>query len=239
MRDPIFDPSNKTRVKICGLTGFRDAYSALQTGADFIGFIFYEKSPRYIPFEKAKSLIRDLRDVFPPEEIRPVGVFVDMPMKKVRAVAEDLQLAAVQLHGTEVISYVHLLEGVAKVIRAVRVRDESSLEGLEAWQPHTAAFLLDAYAKSAFGGTGESFPHALARPWIERHPVLIAGGLRPDTVEDVVRSLKPFGVDVSTGVESSPGIKDPKKIEAFVKAVRLADRRKFEETLSDIETETP
>lgn len=239
MTDSLFTPGNRTRVKICGLTAYRDASIALEAGADFLGFVFYEKSPRYIAPKQAADLLGRLRAEFPPERIRPVGVFVNAPAEEVWAMTSYLQLAAVQIHGDETIEYLASIHEATHVIRAIRVKDESSLAGLEDAQLFTAAFLFDAHASSGFGGTGGGFPHHLAEPWIARHPILIAGGLRPDTVGDVVRRLHPFGVDVSSGVETSPGIKDPKKIEAFLNAVRQADRAAFEADFADIDVHDP
>jgi len=244
MSDPIFTPSlfrpsNKTRVKICGLTALREASVALRAGADFLGLVFYEKSPRFISPKQAADLLGRLRAEFSPEQVHPVGVFVDAPAEEVWAISSYLQLTAVQVHGNETIEYLGSIHEATNVIRAIRVKDESSLAGLEDVQLFTTAFLFDAHASSGFGGTGENFPHHLVKPWISRHPTFVAGGLRPDTVGDVVRRLRPFGVDVSSGVETSPGIKDPGKIEAFLDAVREADRAAFEDEHSDLDAHDP
>ncbi len=223
MSNSLFTRGGRTRIKVCGLTRVEDARAALEAGADFLGLVFHPKSPRYLDRDRAAALVRALREAFPAERIRPVGVFVRCPAEEVLATVREVGLAAVQLHGDEDLEYIRSLGGAAAVIRAVRVRDATSLAGLEAYRAATAAFLFDAYSAAEYGGTGQTFAHELARPWIESHPTLVAGGLTPDTVGEVVRALRPFGVDVSSGVEVSPGVKDPVRIRDFIRAVREAE----------------
>jgi phosphoribosylanthranilate isomerase len=205
------------------LTRLEEAQAALEAGADFLGIVFHPKSPRYLARDRAAALVRGLREMVPAERVRAVGVFVRCPAEEVLATVREVGLAAVQLHGDEDLKYIRSLGGAAAVIRAVRIRDATSLAGLEAYQASTAAFLFDAHSHAGYGGTGQTFAHDLARPWIERHPVLVAGGLTPDSVGEVVRAVRPFGVDVSSGVEVSPGVKDPARIRDFIRAVRKAE----------------
>lgn len=211
------------RAKICGLRTPDDCRTALDHGADFLGFVFHPKSPRAITPPAALALLSELRGEYPSARIRPVGVIVDWPIEEAIALAHLLGLYALQIHGHEDSAYAAALaaRGI-RVIKAFRVRDAQTLQALPPFLPHVAAFLLDAYDPAAEGGTGRMFAHDLALPWIARHRILIAGGLNPDNAADVARSLQPFALDVSSGLESAPGLKDPHKIRAFLNAVRTA-----------------
>jgi phosphoribosylanthranilate isomerase len=203
-----------TRVKICGITSIEDATAAVEAGADALGFIFVGGTPRHVTPEEAAHIVRCV-----PPFVATVGVFVDQPLEEVRRVAASLRLDAVQLHGQESEAYSRAMP--VPVIRALRVRDEASLQPLTTYPAQ--AFLLDAYVEGLPGGTGTAFPWELALCAKGRTPLILSGGLRPDTVTDAVRLVRPYGVDVSSGVEISPGRKDHQKVREFVVNVRKAD----------------
>jgi phosphoribosylanthranilate isomerase len=201
----------KTQVKICGITNVADALTAAEAGADMIGLMFYDGSPRRVTLTQAVEISRAL----PPFVLR-VGVFVNPePDLVMRAIAE-CGLNLLQFHGDED-SYFCTQFGVMS-LKAIRVQSAESLQTLGDF--HTDAFLLDAYSKCGLGGTGEKFNWELA---IEAQkfgkPIFLAGGLTPENVADAVRQVRPFAVDVSSGVESAPGKKDAAKVRAFIQAV--------------------
>ncbi len=201
------------RVKICGITRLEDALAAYEAGADALGFVFYPKSPRCVSVETA----REIAEALPPFA-SSVGVFVDAPMEHVRRTAERVGLRAVQLHGNEPPAYCAEL-GVPAV-KAFRVRDSVDFP-FEAYRG-CAAFLLDAYVKGEPGGTGRSFRWELAREACRRRRVILAGGLTPENVERAIQTVQPHAVDVSSGVEVSPGVKDHEKTAAFIRTAKAA-----------------
>lgn len=204
----------QTKVKICGLTSVADAQAAAAAGADMIGLMFYEGSPRHITQPQAVEIARSL----PPFVLR-VGVFVNPDEAQVIEAIAACGLNLLQFHGDE--SSEFCTQFGLMSMKALRVRDAESIAALEYYQ--TDAFLLDAYSKAGLGGTGEKFNWDLA---IEAKrfgkPVFLAGGLTPENVAAAVRQVHPFAVDVSSGVESAPGRKDPAKMRAFIEAVRGA-----------------
>jgi phosphoribosylanthranilate isomerase len=206
----------KTRVKICGVTNVADALAAAEAGADMIGLMFYEHSPRCITLQTAVEISRAL----PPFVLR-VGVFVNPAEELVLRALGDCNLSLLQFHGDEPSEF--CMQFGLMSMKALRVRDAESLKALENF--HTDAFLLDAYSKSGLGGTGEKFNWDLA---VEAQkfgkPIFLAGGLTPENVADAVAKVRPFAVDVSGGVESAPGKKDHAKVKAFIQAVRNADK---------------
>jgi phosphoribosylanthranilate isomerase len=205
-----------TRVKICGITNLGDARWAAQCGADAIGFVFAE-SPRRIAPELAGAIMRELGPF-----ITGVGVFVDRPADEVRRTLETSRCSLAQLHGDEPGDYIEALAPYG-VIKAMRVRDKLDASALV---PYGAAkaILLDTYAEGATGGTGQRFDLSEAQRVVEEGwRVIVAGGLTPDNVGEVVRRVRPYGVDVSTGVETEPGRKDPDKVARFIAATRAAD----------------
>ncbi|MGA9777074.1 MAG: phosphoribosylanthranilate isomerase [Limisphaerales bacterium] len=201
------------RVKICGITNLADAQVAVEAGADALGFNFYEKSPRYVPIAAAAEISRAL----PPFTLR-VGVFVNPAGEQVQRALAECSLNLLQFHGDEPPEFCTQFRLMS--MKAFRIRDAGSLKELSKYR--TDAWLLDAYASDAFGGTGEKFNWNLA---IEAQkpgkPVFLAGGLTPENVGAAVWQVHPFGVDVSSGVESSPGRKDRAKVRAFIKAAKL------------------
>jgi len=204
----------KTQVKICGITSVADGLAAAEAGADMIGLNFYEGSPRHVTLAAAAEIARAL----PPFVLR-VGVFVNPDEALVTRAIAECGLNLLQFHGDETSDFCTQF-GLMSV-KAVRVRDAESLKTLENF--HTEAFLLDACSPGALGGTGEKFNWELAVAAQKfGKPIFLAGGLTPENVADAVRLVKPFAVDVSSGVESAPGKKDAAKVRAFIAAVRAA-----------------
>ena len=196
----------KTQVKICGITSVADALAAAGAGADMIGLMFYAGSPRHVTLAQAAEIGRAL----PPFVLR-VGVFVNPEPDLVTRAIGDCGLNLLQFHGDEDSDFCTQF-GVMS-LKAVRVKNEESLKTLEKF--HTDAFLLDAYSAAGLGGTGEKFNWALADEARKfGKPIFLAGGLTPENVADAVRQVRPFAVDVSSGVETAPGKKDEAKVRA-------------------------
>jgi phosphoribosylanthranilate isomerase len=209
MRQPI-------KVKVCGITNAADARAAVEAGADALGFIFYDKSPRYIVPAVAASIIAEL-----PPLVTPVGVFVNEGLAAVRSVMEACGLAMAQLHGDENASYCRELSRPA--MKALRLKDRGSLLALAEYQGRggVRGFVLDTFSELAYGGTGRTIDWGLAAEVAKSTTILLAGGLTPENVTEAIRTVRPYGVDVSSGVEAAPGKKDHAKIRAFVEAVRV------------------
>jgi len=199
-------------VKICGITNVEDALAATHAGADALGFIFHQQSPRYVPIEKAAVVIRDL-----PAPIVKVGVFVDAEEDVVYSAIRECGLNLLQFHGSESPEY--CVQFGLMSMKAFQVRDAQSLSRLTDFK--TDAWLLDAYSPVKPGGTGQTFNWDLA---IEARklgrPIFLAGGLTPENVAEAVRHVEPYAVDVSSGVEASPGKKDHGKVKAFIEAAK-------------------
>jgi len=206
-----------TQVKICGITNLDDAFSACDSGADALGFIFFEKSLRYIPAEEAREIIRRL-----PGNIAKVGVFVNREIQGVRKIYEHCRLDFIQLHGDEPVEYCSAFPPLS-LIKAVTPRKESDLMGLNAYR--VKAFLVDSRGQTQYGGTGELSNWELAAAIPKKYSIILAGGLNPDNVEAAIASVSPEAVDVSSGVEIRPGKKDPGKVKLFVEKVRKSARR--------------
>jgi phosphoribosylanthranilate isomerase len=197
------------RVKICGILDAVGAELAVDAGADLIGFHFCS-SPRRISPDLAKEIVEGLA-------VRPkiVGVFIDQSEDEVRQIAELVGLDLLQLHGSEPTGF----DAGTPAIKVLKVRD-GKIPSAEGWPD---LVMLDSWSADQRGGTGRTWDWELARPLISSRRVFIAGGLEPGNVGTVVSGFKPYGVDVSSGVESSVGVKDPDKVRAFVRAVRLAE----------------
>ena len=200
------------RVKICGITNLEDARLAADLGAQALGFIFYPKSPRSIKPEAAHDIIRYL-----PPLVLSVGVFVDEEAGVVREVAQTVGLDWVQLHGKESPDYCRTLG--RRVIKGFRVQDESSLAVLPDYRDAVQALLLDTYRPGTPGGTGETFDWELARRAQDYGPIILAGGLTAANISQAITVAQPAAVDVASGVEAGPGVKDPEKLRAFFAAV--------------------
>ena len=206
---------NRVRVKVCGTTRAEDALLAASLGADAIGFVFWPTSPRAITPEAAATIVRQL-----PPLVGKVGVFVDAPPSEVAAIANTVGLTALQLHGDEhPEQYTQLW---LPIMKAVALDDEAARQTAATW-PLRFTVLVDAADREKRGGTGQRANWAQAATLAATRPVVLAGGLTPDNVGEAIRTVRPWAVDVSSGVESSPGIKDPQKIAAFMKEVRSAD----------------
>jgi phosphoribosylanthranilate isomerase len=207
----------RVRVKICGITRLEDAQAATAAGADALGFMFYAGSPRCIALAEAAEISRRL-----PPLISRVGVFVNPSEPEVRQALAGAGLNAVQFHGEESPEFCARF-APTPVIKAFRIRGEESLAELKAFT-RVQAWLLDAWVKGARGGTGARFNWSLA---LEARtygvPILLAGGLTPENAAQAAREVQPFALDVSSGVESGPGLKDAEKVRAFLAAVKAVD----------------
>jgi phosphoribosylanthranilate isomerase len=195
------------KVKICGITNIDDALLAADAGVDALGFVFYAKSPRCITPEQAAEIIRAL-----PPFILTVGLFVNAGSGFVNTTAEGCKLDRIQLHGEEAPPFCDRIE--RPVIKVFRVKDAASLESMKDYR--VAGYLLDAYSPNAHGGTGLSFNWELAKIAKRYGRIILAGGLTPDNVRRAIEVTRPYAVDVSSGVESSPGRKDPVKVMKFI-----------------------
>ena len=203
------------KVKICGITNLADGMAAAEAGADALGFVFYDQSPRSISIEAAAGLICQL-----PQFVMKVGVFVNAPEDMVVRAIRECGLNLLQFHGEESPEY--CLQFGLMSMKAFRIRDAASLQALPSY--HTDAWLLDAYTPDKPGGTGETFNLDLAleaRGW--GRPIFLAGGLTPGNVAEAVRRAQPYGVDVSSGVEAAPGRKDYAKVIAFIRAAKAVE----------------
>ncbi len=200
------------KVKICGITNIGDALVAVHSGADALGFVFYRKSPRYIPPDDAREIILQL-----PPFVTTVGVFVDEDIGTIRKTAEHASLSVVQLHGNEPPG---MCLGIGRVIKAIRVRELSDLEPLRKYK--ASAFLLDAYAPREYGGTGLIFNWDIAVAAKQFGEIILAGGLNPDNIEKAIQWVRPYAVDVSSGVEAEKGKKDHDKLRLFIERAKNA-----------------
>ncbi|HEU5201784.1 MAG TPA: phosphoribosylanthranilate isomerase [Nitrospira sp.] len=208
--------SGRIKVKICGITNAEDAAAAVAAGADALGFNFYRKSPRYIEPAIAKQIVASL-----PPFVMPVGVFVNEELTAVRSIMDACGLGMAQLHGDEPVTYCQELS--RPVIKALRLRDRRSLLAVAEFQGRAGVrgFIVDTFSETAYGGTGQLTDWALASEAAKTATILLAGGLNPTNVAEAIRAVRPYGVDVTSGVESVPGKKDHGKIRAFLDAVRV------------------
>jgi phosphoribosylanthranilate isomerase len=202
------------KVKICGITSVADAEAAVQAGADALGLMFFPGSPRFITLETAREIARGL----PPHILR-TGVFADPEPSEVFAAIQSCQLNLLQFHGAETPEF--CLQFGLMTMKAFRIQNVDSLPPMSAY--HTDAFLLDSHVAGKSGGTGATFDWNLALEAKKfGKPIFLAGGLTAQNVAEAVRKVQPFGVDVSSGVEQSPGKKDAGKMQDFIAAVRGA-----------------
>jgi len=199
------------KIKICGITNLEDALCVVEYGADMLGFVFWERSPRSITPAAAALIIQEL-----PPSIMTVGVFVDEPAARVNEVVERAGLTIAQLHGAESPEYCSNLEG--RYIKVLRVKDADALASLSDY--HAEAILLDTFVKGQPGGTGASFDWSLLKDMDYDGDIILAGGLTPDNIEEALAHYLPYGVDISSGVEAEPGKKDPEKVRKFIEKVR-------------------
>ncbi|MCP9452098.1 MAG: phosphoribosylanthranilate isomerase [Nitrospira sp.] len=204
------------KVKICGITNHDDAHLAVEAGADALGFVLYRQSPRYVRPETVRAIVASL-----PPFVVSIGVFVNEHAEVVRQLMDDCGLVLAQLHGDESSSYCETLG--RPTIKAVRLKDRHSLLAVAEFHGRAGVrgFVVDAFSEQAYGGTGRPVDWTLAGEIARTAPVLLAGGLTPDNVGEAIRSVRPYGVDVSSGVEARPGKKDPVKVKSFVEAAKL------------------
>ena len=198
----------QVKVKVCGMTSLKDALVAVEVGADAVGFIFYKKSPRSVTMKTVREIVLEL-----PPFVDTVGVFVDETAEQINKIADYCNLDIIQLHGDESPTFCKKIR--RKVIKAFRIKDMQSVKKISNFQ--VSGFLLDTFSENLHGGTGKVFDWNLALPAKKFGPVIMAGGLTPNNVQQAVRQIRPYGVDVCSGVESEPGIKDHKKVRAFLK----------------------
>ena len=208
----------RTRIKICGITSVGDARLAVSAGADAIGLVFYEKSPRYVHPSRAAMIAAAV-----PPMVDVVGVFVNPQKEEVERVSQEVPISVLQFHGDEAGEACEQFN--KPYIKALRMSDSADPHSIVAAHPQLGALLLDTYQEEAVGGTGAIFDWSRARLDL-RVPVILAGGLRPENIEDALASCDPFGVDVSSGVESAPGKKEVGKVIAFCDAVRSWDQKR-------------
>lgn len=202
-----------TKIKICGIKSINDALAAIDLGADLVGFNFYPKSVRFIEKHICAEITAVLKKEYP--YIKRVGVFVDSSVEEVKDILEACSLDLVQLHGDETVEMLNEFNGNAfKAFRGI----PESINGFARSEP--PALLIDASVKGVYGGSGVTADWDGAAELAKKYPLLLAGGLTPENVADAIRRVKPWGVDVASGVESAPGKKDAEMMSAFVKAVR-------------------
>ena len=215
-------------IKICGTTNLEDALTAVEAGADALGFVFYEKSPRKIDPDTAREVIKGL-----PPNIEKVGVFVNEPVETILNTAKQTGLTAVQLHGVESRrpEVIRSLNGGGrlKVIVVLQADEISSFAGSEHIKDDISAVFVDSGTSQLPGGTGKTFEWRAAAVEVEaikgNSNLVVAGGLNPNNVTEAIRILRPWGVDVASGVEATPGKKDLKKVRAFIEAVRNTEKK--------------
>lgn len=202
-------------VKICGITNIEDALIAVEYGAHFLGFVFAD-SPRQVEPSTVKHIRRIIGS-----DVKMVGVFTE-ESEQVLKVMDDCELDFAQLHGSQTEEFAERI-GAERVIRAVRVKGERTISTLEFF-PNATYYLLDSYRENQPGGTGTTFDWQLAvSAKSYGKPIILAGGLNPENVVEAIKIARPFAVDVSSGVELSPGVKDPKKLKEFIEHARNAD----------------
>ena len=209
------DRDMQVKVKICGMTNLNDVKVAVDGGVDAVGFIFYKKSPRSVTMQTVREIVLEL-----PPFVDSVGVFVDETAEQINKIADRCNLDRVQLHGDESPAFCKKIR--RRVIKAIRVKDIQSLKKLSDYP--VSSFLLDTFSEDQYGGTGKVFDWNLAFPAKKYGPIILAGGLTPNNVRQAIQRIRPYGVDVCSGVESQPGIKDHKKMQAFLKNVK-AERK--------------
>ncbi|MFM1897266.1 MAG: hypothetical protein RLZZ385_2340 [Pseudomonadota bacterium] len=209
----------RTRIKICGITRNEDALAAARLGADAIGLVFHDSSPRAVKPSMITALLKDL-----PPFVTVVGLVVNPEPAQVHAILASGLVQCLQFHGQEPAVFIQGFP--LPRLKAIRVQDSSALDSLAAYQG-VATILLDAYDPQAAGGTGRSFDWSIARRAVTQghDSLVLAGGLTADNVGEAIIQVRPWGVDVSSGVEAAPGIKDAMKMERFIATVREADTR--------------
>jgi phosphoribosylanthranilate isomerase len=207
--------TKRTRVKICGITRLADALFAIEQGADALGFVFYENSPRYISPADAANICNQL-----PVFVEKVGLFVDEAATTVEALVEQVGLTLLQFHGSEDEAY--CASFAIKYMKAIRVKNQQDVIAAFEQYRSSSSILLDTYVDGVQGGTGQLFDWGVI-PEDKASQIILAGGLTAANVKDAIVQLKPYGVDISGGVEAAPGLKSVEKIQSFIAAVNAGD----------------
>ncbi len=206
--------ASRVRIKICGITSAADALAAVSAGADAVGFVFYPPSPRAVDGSAVRYILRDL-----PPFVTKVGLFVDADSAAIRSILSTVHLDLLQFHGSETPEQCRALD--RPYIKAIRMQPDTKLPEICDAYSDAAAILLDAYVEGVVGGTGRNFDWALIPRQLPK-PIILAGGLTPANVADAITQVRPYAVDVSGGVEMAKGVKDPRKMQAFVEGVTHA-----------------
>ena len=207
----------RVRVKMCGTTRLEDAIAAVRCGVDALGFIFYPKSPRFIVPENANTIVKSL-----PPFVDRVGVFVNASHEEVIRTATGCGLSYLQLHGDESADYcrdIRKMLPTCGIIKAFRVGEASRPEYFSPYNDCVDAFLLDTYAKGNPGGTGMSFDWSVIETLALQRPIILAGGLTPENVASAIAAVRPYAVDINSGVELRPGIKDHDRLTSLLRIV--------------------
>ncbi|HUU49790.1 MAG TPA: phosphoribosylanthranilate isomerase [Nitrospinota bacterium] len=207
------------KIKICGITNLEDALFAAECGADALGFVQYKKSPRYIEKKRAKEIIEKL-----PPFIKTVGVFVNSDLNVILETASNCSFDLVQLHGDEDLKFCKEIKKKIRLIKAFRIKNRDSIKDISKFSSLVNTFLIDTHLEGKYGGTGICFDWSIVREAKKYGNIILAGGLNRENISLVLRNIKPYGVDVSSGVEISPGVKDKKKVEAFIKTIKEMER---------------
>jgi phosphoribosylanthranilate isomerase len=209
---------NKMKVKVCGITNLEDAQAAIDAGADMLGFNFYRKSVRYAEPAAARSIVTQIRSGA--RVPRLVGVFVNSPLLEVQSILREVDLDLAQLHGDESIEMIAQLSGCGyKALRPQSVQEAENQAKAYA-TANEPDLLIDAYRKGEYGGTGQVGDWSITAKIARQYSILLAGGLTPENVAEAIRQVRPWGVDVASGVESAPGKKDVDKMRAFARQAK-------------------
>ncbi|UCG34800.1 MAG: phosphoribosylanthranilate isomerase [Candidatus Omnitrophota bacterium] len=211
------------KVKICGITNLDDAIKACEYGADLLGFVFVKDTLRYIGKDKARDIVLRLPEEYK-NKVDRVGLFMNEDIERVAEITSFCDLNFIQLHGQEDVDYCRdLRKRLAgyKILKAIKVKDEFSLEAISEYDA-IDFFLFDSFAENVPGGTGKRFKWDILEGCDFNKPFFLAGGLTPENIADAIRMVKPYGVDVSSGVEKEPGIKDEIKVKEFIANAKSA-----------------
>ncbi len=206
---------HRTRVKICGITQAQDATAAVQLGVDALGLVFYAGSPRNIELDSAAEVLSVI-----PAFVTTVALFKDASVEQVEQVTNKLDFDLLQFHGSESAAFIQQFEH--PYLKAIGMQDQIDLQSILSSYSQCCGFLLDSHVAGAAGGTGETFDWETIPPEL-RQQIILAGGINPDNVAECITRIKPYAIDVSSGVESSPGRKDQGKMKQLMKQVRLTD----------------
>lgn len=220
------DRGTKMQVKICGITSVEQGSAIAQLGADALGYICVEKSPRYIAPEKIAPITAAVSAEWP--DVEHFGVFANESLFSILKIVKTAGLTTVQLHGDETPATCHLLRDAfkesglpkIKLVKAFRIRSTDDLDTISSYEPHVDRLLLDAYHPDQLGGTGETLDWQALQNFSPNRPWLLAGGLTPENVRSALAQISPNGIDLSSGVERSPGDKDLEKVRQLFEQVR-------------------